>query len=173
MKNAFYWVEGPWIGRLAIISRPRGGDWLEDEIIYWHKAGIDAVVSLLTPGEEAELELIDEKKLCSKHSIQFYSFPIADRGIPLSMKDIKVLLKKLEKALTAGKTVAIHCRQGIGRSAMIAAALLMASGMTGEDAFQSISLARGFPVPDTLQQKEWVKKLGTKMADEYAMMVSE
>lgn len=84
-----------------------------------------------------------------------------------------ILLKKLEKALEAGKTVTVHCRQGIGRSAMIAASLLIASGIAVEDAFHAIGEARGYAVPDTVQQKEWTKKLGIALASEYAMAVTE
>lgn len=173
MRSDFYWIVGPWIGRLAIIPRPRGGDWLEDEISNWQKSGIDIVISLLTPNEEAELDLTNEKKLCQKYDMQFYSFPIADRGTPSTLKETMILLKKSEKALEAGKTVAIHCRQGIGRSAMIAASLLIASGIDVEDAFHVISEARGYAVPDTVQQKEWTKKLRTILASEYSMAVIE
>lgn len=48
MRNETYWVNGPWLGKLAIGPRPRGGDWLEDEVSAWRLAGIDAVLSLLT-----------------------------------------------------------------------------------------------------------------------------
>ena len=173
MKSDFYWIEGSWIGRLAIIPRPRGGDWLEDEISYWQQSGVDVVISLLTSNEEAELDLNNEKKLCQTYDIQFYSFPILDRGTPSSLKETITLLKKLEKALEAGKTVAVHCRQGIGRSAMIAAALLIASGIAVEDAFHTISEVRGYDVPDTVQQKEWAEKLGTALESEYSMAVIE
>ena len=52
-----YWITGPWAGRLAISARPRGGDWLEDEISAWQRAGVDTVVSLLTIDEERDLAL--------------------------------------------------------------------------------------------------------------------
>jgi hypothetical protein len=34
MKTAptLYWIEGPWTGRLAISARPRGWDWLQDDV---------------------------------------------------------------------------------------------------------------------------------------------
>ena len=38
-------VAGPWTGRLGIVPRPRGGDWLADEAIAWRDAGINMVVS--------------------------------------------------------------------------------------------------------------------------------
>jgi hypothetical protein len=53
MRTELYWVEGPWSGRLAIMPRPRGGDWLEEEIQSWRRSGIDVVVSLLIVGAES------------------------------------------------------------------------------------------------------------------------
>jgi protein-tyrosine phosphatase len=78
----------------------------------------------------------------------------------------------LENALEEGKIVAVHCRQGIGRSAIIAASLLILSGKDDEDAFRSIGEARGYAVPDTVQQREWVKKLAITLASKYSMAVS-
>ena len=57
MRDKVYWITGPWRGRLAILPRPRGGDWLEDETRGWRAAGIDAVVTLLEATEESELDL--------------------------------------------------------------------------------------------------------------------
>lgn len=52
------WVEGPWNGTFAIAARPRGGDWLEDEMKAWRRLGVTTIVSLLTPEEERELGLV-------------------------------------------------------------------------------------------------------------------
>ena len=35
MKAEVYWVPGPWPGRLGILPRPRGGDWLADALSPW------------------------------------------------------------------------------------------------------------------------------------------
>ena len=47
MPTKVFWVDGPWRGRLGILPRPRGGDWLRDETMAWREAGLDVVVSLL------------------------------------------------------------------------------------------------------------------------------
>lgn len=46
MRTELHWVDGPWPGKLAIGSRPRGGDWLADEVADWHRAGIEEVALL-------------------------------------------------------------------------------------------------------------------------------
>jgi hypothetical protein len=82
MKTELYWIEGSWPGRLAVVPRPRGGDWLEDEVQEWRQAGLDAVVSLLTREENADLDLAHEEELSQARGVQFIEFPIPNRGVP-------------------------------------------------------------------------------------------
>lgn len=156
MRTELYWVRGPWPGRLAIMPRPRGGDWLEDEIQAWRRSGVDAIVSLLTTDEVSDLSLADEGELCRANGIQFFSFPITDRGTPSSGEDFSDLVMKLAERLADGKNVAIHCRQGIGRAAVVAICLLVLSGMDPQAAVQRVSAARGCPVPETPEQRRWI-----------------
>jgi hypothetical protein len=127
MHTDLFWVEGPWLGRMAISPRPRGEDWLDDEMIGWRKAGVDAVVSLLEPDEAEHLGLDRERRFSEANDMEFYSLPIADRNVPDSDADTERLLTVLEEALNRGNTIAIHCRQGIGRAGLIASALLRAT----------------------------------------------
>src|SRR6476620_11023266 len=116
MRTELYWITGPWAGRLAIMPRPRGGDWLEDEIQSWRRSGVDVVVSLLTGEEQAELNLPDEESLCRANHIEFVSFPMVDRSIPSSAEEFSELVIQLTARLADGKNIAVHCRQGIGRA---------------------------------------------------------
>jgi protein-tyrosine phosphatase len=152
-----YWIEGPWKGKLAIVPRPRGGDWLEDEISDWREAGINTVVSFLTRDEVADFELEAEKKLCEDHGIRFVSFPIPDRGVPASTAAAANLVDDLKQSLVEGNKVALHYRQSVGRSALIAACLLIMSGVEPHKAFERIGTARGCAVPDTSEQERWAK----------------
>jgi hypothetical protein len=158
MRTELYWIQGPWPGRLAIMPRPRGGDWLEDEVRAWQQSGVAILVSLLTPDEVADLDLSREEDLCRANCIEFISFPILDRGVPSSMEAAAKLLLRLSESLAAGKNVAIHCRQGIGRAGLIAVCLLMQGGIDAETAIQRISAARGCSVPETGGQREWIDK---------------
>jgi hypothetical protein len=58
MMPDLFWITGLWRGRLAISTRPRGGEWLEDEIRGWHRARVDSVVSLLEKDEEERRQWI-------------------------------------------------------------------------------------------------------------------
>jgi hypothetical protein len=44
-------IGGATPGRLAIVPRPRGGDWLADEVARLKAAGVDILVSMLEPAE--------------------------------------------------------------------------------------------------------------------------
>ena len=84
MPTKVFWVSGPWPGRLGILPRPRGGDWLRDETMAWREAGLDVVVSLLEPEEAEQLVLEDEAAAAAASGIAFHLFPIPDRGTPAS-----------------------------------------------------------------------------------------
>src|SRR5262245_29081044 len=105
MKAQVYWVTGPWPGRLGILPRPRGGDWLADEVRSWRDAGLDVVLSLLTPEEVADFELQQEEARCLAEGLEFRSFPIPDYGVPRSRARVLELVKELEQALESGKNV--------------------------------------------------------------------
>jgi protein-tyrosine phosphatase len=144
--------------RLAIMPRPRAGDWLDDEITGWRAEGINVVVSCLEGEEVYELGLIQEPTICQAKDIEFISFPIPDRGVPTSMRETEQIARRVSAAITDGKAVAIHCRAGIGRSSLIAACVLVLNGYDGESAFDTIARARGLEVPDTEAQRAWVSK---------------
>jgi protein-tyrosine phosphatase len=158
MWTELYWVEGPWPGKLALAARPRGGDWLEDEIASWRGAGIYAVLSLLTPDEERDLDLKAEGGEAEAQSIEFMSFPIPDREVPNSEAKMTWTLEKLERVLSSGRNAVVHCRQGVGRTGLVAACLLVSKGLTPEAAVQTLSTARGVTVPETAEQRDWIDR---------------
>ncbi len=153
---SIYRIKGPWAGTLSIVSRPRGGDWLEPEISSWKDAKLNAVLSLLTRDEEAEFELLEERKSSEQQGLRFLSLPIPDLGIPSSRKETLSVLSQIENLLVTGKNVGIHCRQSVGRSGMIAASLLVMSGLDPQEAVESVTTDRGLLVPETEEQRRWV-----------------
>lgn len=143
--------------RLAIAPRPRGHDWLTDDLSLLRRAGVDVLVSALTFEESKELGLLEEERCCSEGDLGFVSFPIEDRSVPVSCDEFVRLLESVTGYLQKGKAVAVHCRAGIGRSSIIVASTLIRSGLSVESAFRVIADARGCAVPDTPEQRRWVK----------------
>jgi len=156
MATTLYWVPGSWKGKLALSARPRGGDWLEDEIRDWQHAGINLVVSLLTPQEETDLDLREEAAMVRANGMEFVAFPIEDREVPRSETALAKTLDKMDASLAAGKNAVVHCRQGIGRTGLVGACLLVRKGMSPGAAVDAVSAARGIPVPETSDQREWI-----------------
>jgi protein-tyrosine phosphatase len=163
MRTALYWIPGLDAGRIAIMPRPRGGDWLEDEVRSWRNAGVDVVLSLLTDDEVADLDLAEEATWCRAHEIEYLSFPIVDRGVSFLGKDVKDLVSGLGRRLAEGKSIAIHCRQGIGRAALIAICVLVATGLESGAAIERVSAARGCLVPETAEQKRWIAEFAKEL----------
>jgi protein-tyrosine phosphatase len=143
---------------LAIVSRPRGGDWLDDEMIALREAGVDILVSTLKGYEASELGLEEEELAAKNASLRFVSFPIADRGTPEEIDRFQDFLEGLEQEMADGKKVGVHCRACIGRSSVVAASLLIRSGVAARQAWHQIEAARKAPVPDTAEQLEWVNR---------------
>jgi protein-tyrosine phosphatase len=158
-----FWVKIEGI-RLAIAPRPRGGDWLEDDVRLLQRAGVDVIVSALTPVEAEELGLLEEGHRCQSSGLEFLSFPIEDRSFPLSLSEFDGLLNSVTDYLRTGKAVGVHCRAGIGRSSIIVACTLIRNGLSVESAFTAIREARGCSVPDTPEQRQWVERYSSRFA---------
>jgi protein-tyrosine phosphatase len=130
--------------------------------------GFDIIVSLLTAQESEELGLVHEASVSEGYGVQFLCFPIPDLGVPNSREAAQEFLGTLHHALSAGKKVAIHCRQGIGRSGLVASSLLAMSGTEPANAFRRVSAARGFSVPETSEQRDWVIEFAHEPAEPVA-----
>jgi protein-tyrosine phosphatase len=158
MRPKIHWIDVPAGARLAIMPRPRAGDWLEDEVAGWRAEGIGVIVSLPEVGEVEELGLNRAADLCHDLDMEFIAFPVPDGGVPLSAREAIVA------RLNQGKAVAVHCRAGIERSSLVVACVLVLLGFAPGMAFDRLGKARGLKVPDTEGQREWVEKFHEQSA---------
>ncbi len=154
--SEIFWIEGDPQASLAIVMRPAGDGWLEDELRDLKEGGIETLVSMLEPWEAAELGLAREGQLAEQAGMQFLSFPIPDRCTPERMGAFRQFAEELARRLRAGEHIGIHCRGSIGRSTVAAASALLHLGWSSRDALAAISMARRYPVPDTDEQREWI-----------------
>jgi hypothetical protein len=150
-----YWVNKFAEGNLAIMAAPRPEDHLDEVILGWKGDGVDIVVSLVEQPEMPGL-IEAERALCEEFSLDFLWFPIRDKTAPTSRDAISALARQLANAISTGKSVAIHCRAGIGRSALLAACVLIHLNIDGAVALDMIAEARGAEVPETEAQRQWV-----------------
>jgi len=82
MKATIYSIKEAAPNRIAIVARPRGGDWLCDELSALSREGIDVLVSMLTEEETNDLGLHRESGECEAAAIKFINLPIPDRSVP-------------------------------------------------------------------------------------------
>jgi len=140
---------------LAVATRPRGGDWLRDDLADAHGRGVRTLVSCLTREEESDLGLDGELEAARSVGLEFLRVPITDQGTPEHGAVEKAVSRMSDHSASLG-TVAIHCRQALGRSPLVAAAALVQRGMTATAAWESVARARGRPVPETEEQRLWL-----------------
>ena len=73
------------------------------------------------------------------------------------------MLRRIGAALDEGNNVAVDCRQGVGRSGLIAAGVLVATGTGWEKAIDTVSTSRGLSIPETREQLQWLEHLASEL----------
>lgn len=157
-----YWINDFEKGNLGMMARPRGNDWLQDEVTRLKLLNVNIVISLLEYNEVMELEIEKESEICQASNIDFISFPIKDRGVPVNRDGYIELVKKIDRELKKDSKIVIHCRMGIGRTSMLAAGVVIKNKIADVDVFEFLSKRRKLSVPDTEEQKLWVLGLKNK-----------
>jgi protein-tyrosine phosphatase len=156
MKATIYSITKANPNRIAIIARPRGNDWLSEEMSALSREGVDILVSMLTGEETKELGLDHESEECAAVGIRFLNVAVPDRSVPSDPNAFLNIVEDLATLVRKGRYLAVHCRASIGRSSLLAASVLVRLGWDGQLAFDAIESARGCSVPDTSDQKQWV-----------------
>src|SRR5215471_13388786 len=157
MRPTIYLIKEAAPNRIAIVARPRGGDWLGDEIAALVREGIDVLVSMLTEEEAQELGLGRESEECRAAGISFVNIPVPDRSVPPDRNEFLRQVDELAELVRNGRFLGVHCRACIGRSSVLAISLLVRLGWDVNEAFDAVELARGWP-PDTTEQRRWVRE---------------
>ncbi len=155
MKNIF-WIKGNPPASLAVVLCPPGDGQLEAELVAMKEGGVETLVSLLSEDEVFWLGLAEEGRLAKKLGLQFLSHPIPDAHVPPDPAAFRNFVSGLANRLRDGEQLGVHCRGSIGRSTVTAACALIHLGWQPKAALKAIQAARGCPVPDTGEQKEWI-----------------
>ena len=104
LKATVYPIIDATRNHIAIVARPRGNDWLCDEINAFSREGIEILVSMLTDEEAEELGLNDESAECAAAEISFVNVPIPDRSVP---SDTNAFLCCVEQLVARADTEAL------------------------------------------------------------------
>ena len=107
-------------------------------------AGASALLTLM-PTEELlqnEIDVLPEE--CQMLGIEWFHLPVDDDQAPgEAFKNAwEQHHSRLKQLLNEGKTIAIHCKGGSGRTGLIAAQLLIESGVPFNDAIRDVQSLR-------------------------------
>ena len=107
-------------------------------------AGAAAVLTLL-PSEEIERNGVAElPHICNQLGMKWLHLPIEDDCAPEApFEDAwQTHQANIQQLLDAGKSIAIHCKGGTGRTGMVAARILLARGLALEDVINRVRAVR-------------------------------
>lgn len=145
-------------GRVSIVPRPRGGGLLAEDVLALREAGVDLLISALAPLEADQLGLAGEGAAAAAAGLGFRSLPITDMGVPADMSAFLGALGEIANRVRDGEHVAVHCYASRGRSGIISSLLLTLCGWDVGEALDTLSAVRGYRVPETAEQRAWVRR---------------
>ena len=143
-------------GHLYIMGKPAGGEDLEDDLRFLRHLGITRIVSLLEQDEASEVGLSSQRRLCDDLGLAFESLPIEDRTTPPDIDRFLNAIATSYENVMRGDHLVAHCRAGIGRSGVFCCSVLIRHGHAVSRAIDLVSQARGFEIPDTQSQIDWL-----------------
>jgi len=120
------------------------GERLINDLVAIHNWGAAALVTLLDDFELSTLGVKDLPNKAKQLNIQWRHLPIGNRNLPDDTFEEKWSLvgPQLRQLLQDGKRVVIHCKEGIGRSGLIAARMLIEFGVDPENAINTVRQAQ-------------------------------
>lgn len=129
------------------------------------EAGAAAVLTLMPKDEMQRNAVTDLPELCAQLGLQWFHLPIEDDHAPEQpFQDAWLLAKeKIHALVNAGKTIAIHCKGGSGRTGLVAAQILLERGLPLNEVIDRVRAIR----PNALQipaHQEYINKLANQTA---------
>ena len=106
--------------------------------------GVSVVVSL-------QAERHDEDAFGEIQPDGYLRLPTIDHSIP-TLAQLRMGAAFVDEAVRAGKMVLIHCHAGVGRSALLCTCYLVYTGMSVEEAWQTVKTKRTVAYLNSRQQ---------------------
>ena len=124
-------------------------------------AGAEAVITLMPAEELARNAASELPQLCAERGLEWFHLPVADEQVPLADFDQAWARSaaRINDLLAAGKSLAIHCKGGSGRTGLIAARILIEQGVPRQAAIARVQALR----PKAIQHPAhagWIGRFG-------------
>jgi protein-tyrosine phosphatase len=111
-----------------------GGRIRPQDIVALARIGVNSVV-------DTRSEYCDDAEALGKEGMELLHVPAPDTR-PLSIEQMLMGAKWVQERLDAGKRVVIHCEHGVGRSVLLACAVLVYGGMHAQAALNLVRQRR-------------------------------
>ena len=164
-SDATYWVVP---GRLLVGEHPgsRSRAQSMERLRRFLEAGITCFIDLTELDESPAYEMLLPFETPSGRRVEYLREPIPDHGVPTDRETMGRILAMLDGALETGHRVYLHCRAGVGRSAMAAGCWLAERNPGGGETAlkeladywqQCLQSSSWKQVPETSEQREYVR----------------
>jgi protein-tyrosine phosphatase len=112
-------------------------------------AGATAVLTLMESEEMQRNQVTDLPRFCTELNLQWFHLPIEDDHAPQQefATAWQAARDNIHALLDSGKTIAIHCKGGSGRTGLVAGQILLERGMHLDTVIEKIRALR----PNSLQ----------------------
>ncbi|MES2676660.1 MAG: tyrosine-protein phosphatase [Pseudomonadota bacterium] len=122
---------------------------LKDSLEQLAAAGATAVITLMPIEEMQRNAVTDLPELSAQLGMRWFYFPIEENHAPEKAFHEAWQADKstVHHLLKSGKSIAIHCKSGTGRTGLVAALILLEQGLPWKEAIKRVRAAR----PNALQ----------------------
>ncbi len=137
-----------------------GAPWardLEADLAALKAWGTSLVVTLMERHEFDLLRVPDLDVRIAAHGMAWAHLPIPDQGVPGDAFEVvwPQVRAELLSRLAVGERTVLHCRGGLGRTGLVAAMLLIETGMDADDAIRAVRNVRPRAI-ETAEQARFV-----------------
>ena len=114
-------------------------------------------------------------------TVDYLRRPLPDHGLPAERVHMREILDHVQAALSAQKTIYLHCRAGVGRTNLVVGCLLAERGLGGAAALaelnrlwkRSARSAQWAVVPETPEQGAYVRNWSSAAADDDPLLAPD
>jgi protein-tyrosine phosphatase len=142
-------------GKLYLHSMPGRYEKLSRSFQEIRSLSIDQIISLVSFEEtEQKSPFYAEAIKSNDMPCEYFAYPITDAGIPDDHHDFARFVEDAAGRLQENKRLLIHCSGGIGRTGTMACCILIAMGLSEDDA--EAAVRKAVARPETVDQRSFV-----------------
>lgn len=131
----------------------RDGLWLRRAL------GVDTFVLLVQDQELSRAGVANIAEVMAEHGIDLIRHPISDAKVPTDRAALTLTLDDIRTRLANGKSVALACLGGLGRTGTVVGCLLRDGGLDGDAAIALTRLSRHDTI-ENIDQERFVREWG-------------